>query len=222
MGEVVDLSLTLGGPRVSLVPGFPGLVKEAVHTHEKHGRSNTKVTMSIHMGTHVDCPYHFVPTGLTVDRMPLERYMGPGLLLDLRQVAREKTPISVQDVKGLGVREEEFTDTIAVFYTGWVERYYGTPKLYAENPYLGVDTARYLVERRVRAVAVDFSVDRIEPEARPGDCPIHRILLGNDIPLIENLVNLDKLVGRPFELWALPIKIYEGDGAATRAIALLR
>jgi len=43
--------------------------------------------------------------------------------------------------------------------------------------------------------------------------------LGQNIPLIENLVNLDKLIGRNFELWALPLKIKNGDGAATRAVA---
>ena len=68
---------------------------------------------------------------------------------------------------------------------------------------------------------VDFTVDKLPPGQPPqeGDCPIHRIVLPENIPLIENLTNLDKLVGREFELFALPIKIYKGDGAAARAVA---
>ena len=51
------------------------------------------------------------------------------------------------------------------------------------------------------------------------DFPVHRLLLGQNIPLIENLINLDQLVGREFELWALPLKLKSGDGTATRAVA---
>ena len=43
--------------------------------------------------------------------------------------------------------------------------------------------------------------------------------MGQSIPLIENLINLDQLVGREFELWALPTKLKGGDGAAARAVA---
>ena len=53
------------------------------------------------------------------------------------------------------------------------------------------------------------------------DFPVHRLLLGQGIPIIENLINLDQLVGHPFELWALPIKLKGGDGGAARAVARL-
>ena len=60
-----------------------------------------------------------------------------------------------------------------------------------------------------------------EPTPWPSikDFPVHRLHLGQNIPLIENLINLDKLVGKDFELWALPLKLQGGDGAATRAVA---
>jgi kynurenine formamidase len=59
------------------------------------------------------------------------------------------------------------------------------------------------------------------PQSTINDFPVHRLLLGQNIPLIENLINLEQLVGRSFELWALPIKLKGGDGAATRAVARL-
>lgn len=108
-----------------------------------------KLTLATHLGTPVDAPYHFDPDGETLENMPLERYMGPALLLDLRRVAKNRTPISVDDF------------------------------------------------------------------------PVHRLLLGQGIPIIENLINLDQLVGHPFELWALPIKLKGGDGGAARAVARL-
>ena len=84
MSEWVDLSLTLGGPRMSVVPGHPEVTFEPINTHKEHFRSNTYMKMSIHCGTHVDCPRHFVDGGTTIDEMPIERYMGPGVLADLR------------------------------------------------------------------------------------------------------------------------------------------
>jgi arylformamidase len=103
MVELIDLTLTLGSERVAPVPGLVGVSMEPLHIHETHARSNTKLTLATHLGTHVDAPYHFHPGGATIEDMPLEKYMGPAVLLDLRQVARRQTPISVEDLQGPGV-----------------------------------------------------------------------------------------------------------------------
>ena len=85
----------------------------------------------------------------------------------------------------------------------------------------GTDTAAYLADNGVNAVAVDFPIDKHPPTplSTINDFPVHRLLLGQGIPLIENLINLHLLVGEEFELWALPLKLKGGDGAATRAVA---
>ncbi len=221
MSEWVDLSLTLGGPRMSVVPGHPSVTFEPINTHKEHHRSNTLMSMSIHCGTHVDCPRHFVDGGTPIDEMPLERYMGRGVLADLRGKVSENEPVTLEVLKPFGWTPERIRDKIVVLYTGWVEKEFGTERSYVDNPYMAVEVAEYLVEAYVRAIAVDFTVDKLPPGQPPqaGDCPIHRIVLPKMIPLIENLVNLDKLVGKEFELYALPLKIYQGDGAATRAVA---
>jgi arylformamidase len=221
MAELIDLTLTLGSNRITPVPGLVGVTMEPLHTHETHARSNTKLTLSIHLGTHVDAPYHFHPDGITIENMPLEKYMGPALLLDLRRVARSRTPISAVDLWQEGGAPDALKDKIAVLFTGWAERESGGPRFYSQGPYLGVEGADYLARSGVNAVAVDFPIDQHPPtpQSTIKDFPVHRLLLGQNIPLIENLVNLDKLIGRNFELWALPLKIKNGDGAATRAVA---
>ena len=83
MTELIDLTLTFGSDRVVPVPGLVGACTSPLHTHEVHARSNTKLTMATHLGTHVDTPYHFHPDGSTVENIPLGKYMGPALLLDL-------------------------------------------------------------------------------------------------------------------------------------------
>ena len=221
MAELIDLTLTLGSERVAPVPGLVGVSTEPLHTHETHARSNTKLTLATHLGTHVDAPYHFHPGGVTIEDMPLEKYMGPAMLLDLRQVARRQASISVEDLRQAGGAAEALRDRIAVLFTGWSERESGQPCFYLQGPYLSTEGADYLAKAGVNAVAVDFPIDKHPPtpQSTINDFPVHRLLLGQSIPLIENLINLEQLVGRNFELWALPIKLKGGDGAATRAVA---
>ena len=221
MPKLIDLTLTLGSPRVSAVPGLIGVTMVPLQTHESHTRSNTKLTLATHIGTHVDAPYHFHPDGTTVDNMPLERYSGPALLLDLRQSSKSKTPISMEDLEHAGATPDAVKNTIAVIFTGWAHNESGNECFYSDGPYLSTEGAAYLSRSEVNAVAVDFPIDKHPPtpQSTMSDFPVHRLLLGLGIPLIENLINLDQLVGLDFELWALPLKLKDGDGAATRAVA---
>ncbi|MBI2871741.1 MAG: cyclase family protein [Chloroflexi bacterium] len=223
MSELVDLTLTLGGERMTPVPGLLGVEIEPVHVHERDYRSNSRISMSIHLGTHVDAPYHFVPGGATVDQVPLEQFTGTGILIDLRGRWRRRASIGPAELWGAGVGREQAMDRMAVLFTGWTASESGSTRLYTDNPFLSPEAARSLVEAKVRAVAVDFPVDQSPGDAPPSphQFPVHRILLGAGIPIIENLVNLDRLVGRQFELWALPLKIHRGNGGATRAVARL-
>ena len=221
MTELIDLTLTLGSDRVAPVPGLIGVCTEPLHTHESHARSNTKLTLATHIGTHVDAPYHFHADGVTVDNMPLERYMGPALLLDLRQTAQSLTPLSVADLLQAGGTPDAVRNQIVVLFTGWAAAESGGVRFYSQGPYLSNEGAAYLADNGVNAVAVDFPIDKhpATPQSTIHDFPVHRLLLGQGIPLIENLINLDQLAGREFELWALPIKLLDGDGAAARAVA---
>ena len=71
MKQIVDLTASFGPGKVSLVPGHPPVEYEMIHTHEKNHRTNAWISFSIHVGTHIDPPYHFKPTGKTIDELPL-------------------------------------------------------------------------------------------------------------------------------------------------------
>ena len=221
MAELIDLTLTLGSDRISLVPGLVPVETSSIQTHATHARSNQKLCLPTHIGTHVDAPYHFHRDGTTVENMPLDRYMGPALLLDLRGSAKGKTAISVDDLKRAGAEPNAVKGKITVLFTAWAENESGSARFYYDGPYLSTPGAQYLAGNDVNAVAVDFPIDKhpATPQSTLEDFPVHRLLLGKGIPLIENLINLNRLVGREFELWALPMKLLGGDGAATRAVA---
>ena len=110
MPKLIDLSLPLT-TNVTVVPGHPTLSFHPIHTHETHGRSNTEMHASIHTGTHCDPPYHFVPGGKTIDQMPLERFMGPAVKIDLRRKVKPRTGITIEDVRtSPGFREQDLKE----------------------------------------------------------------------------------------------------------------
>jgi len=186
---------------------------EPITTHERDGRSNTKVVFSIHTSTHIDSPQHFYADGTTIDEMPLDIFVGKAFLCDLRGIARPGQALSVADMKAGGMPEaEQLRGNRLVMYADWAApRWDGA--LYGGNPYLSEDLAHWFVDSGVAALAMDFSVDGAYPY------PCHQILLKAGIPLIENLVNLDQIPVPEFTLIALPLKIEGGDGAPARVLA---
>ncbi len=144
-----------------------------------------------HSGTHVDAPAHFIPGGKTVDEMPLERFVGKGMLVDVRngngQVRLEEIP------------DEGYFGRIVLFLTGGRE--------------LSPEVALFLVAEGAKAVGTDaMSI---------GDDAVHRILLSEDVPIFENLTNLEVLLDMEFTFMAFPLKIEGGSGSPVRAVAFL-
>ena len=161
-----------------------GVETSPLMTHETHARSNQKLCLATHIGTHVDAPYHFVPGAATVDEMPLEKYMGPAILIDLRDAALGLEPLTIEQVQAAGGVPGALPGKIAVLFTAWAENESGGPRFYGHGPYLGTDTAAYLADNGVNAVAVDFPIDKHPPtpQSTIHDFPVHRLLLGQGIP----------------------------------------
>jgi kynurenine formamidase len=198
----------------------PRVCLEPIHVHARDGRSNSKLSFWTHMGTHIDPPYHFVADGMTIDELPLERVTGTAVRIDLRPVARERTVITAADVEQQGYHKSDVTGRIGVLQSGWTERKFGTPEYTTDYPWYDASVAEWLVDARAKAVVVDTYIDHVDAP-RPGDCPCHRLLLANGIPIIENIVNLEQIAAREFTMYALPMKLYRGDGGQARVIALL-
>jgi len=217
----VDLTIPWG-PEVEPVPGHPHIFYVQIHHHELHGLSTGFATFSIHTGTHVDAPYHFIPDGLTMDQVPLEWLCGPAILVDLRPYARPRHPFTVQQLEAAVGDPNELRDRRAVLWSGWAQDHWHDPSFYRDHPYLSTEAARWLVERGVRAVAVDFAVDGGSPEPGQPRYPVHRILLGANVCLIENLINLDRIGQRTFTLVAMPVPVKGGNGGPARVAALVQ
>lgn len=187
-----------------------------------------------HGGTHFDAPLHFNGEGKTVEQIPLEQLMGPGVVVDVseRALADRDYLVSVDDLLEWESRYGEMPDgAILLLHTGYA-RFWPDPLTYTGTtlkgpeavaalrfPGLSPEAAQWLVDNRhIHAVGLDTpSIDY----GQSSDFLAHRILLGHQLTVYENLTRLDELPPAGSFIIALPMKIKGGSGAPLRIIAMI-
>jgi kynurenine formamidase len=214
--DVVDLSVAVG-PVTQVYPGDP-IVEFAVHsTIERDGFNLLSVHLGSQTGTHVDAPYHFVGGAPPIDRVPLRRFVGTGVIVDATDLGPRGriTWRHVEPAAHLLV-----PDAIVLLKTGW-SAHYGTPA-YFDNPFLDADVCRRLIDAGVRTVGIDAgNIDETPDPAHPGEgFPVHHLIAGVEGIICENLTNLAAVdFDAPF-VSLLPIALVGADGAPVRAVAM--
>lgn len=188
---------------------------------------------SEHGGTHIDAPVHFAKGHASVDQIPLEQLTGDAIVVDVAEACARDADyrVTTADFTTWESRNGAIAPgTIVLLRTGfssrWPDaaRYLGTtergPGAVAKLHFPGLhpDAARWLIDRRIKAVGLDTaSIDYGQSTA----FETHRLLYERDIPAFENLTNLDRLPARGAFIVALPMKIKGGTGAPLRAIAFV-
>jgi kynurenine formamidase len=215
---IIDLSAEIAHKMLIYpTPYLPAVEVVSAASHAETARSVQRVTFGTHISTHVDAPFHTLPQGLTVDRIPLDLLCGPALRLGLR-LDPDKSPIEARHFKPHEARLKGCERL--VLHTGWMEKTWGRQEYFTEGPYLGPSAAEYLVERGIRLLALDVpNVDRFEDTKVGVPAPRHRTLLENGVIIVENMFNLGAVPCDEFRLYVLPLKLTGGDGCPCRAIA---
>jgi kynurenine formamidase len=185
-----------------------------------------------HGGTHLDAPVHFAEGGAAADQVPLDRLMGPAVIIDVsaRAAADADYRLTAADVQAWEGRHGAVpAASIVLLRTGWSARWPDARRYLGDDtpgdasrlhfPAYGAEAARLLVEtRKVAALGVDTASIDHGPSK---DFIVHRIANGAGVPGLENLTNLDQLPETGAAIIALPMKIAGGSGGPLRAIALL-
>ncbi len=206
MGRIYDITVTITN-NLPVWPGDPEVRLERISKIEEGESANvSRVSMSVHSGTHMDAPYHFVPQGKTIDVLPIEALIGPAQVVVVqdrvgvitRQVVRE---CGVQ----AGVERVLFKTRNSQFWPGKEFR----------TDFVGVDEggAEALVELKLRLVGIDYL--SIAPYHESG--PAHNILLRSEIAILEGC-DLTQVKPGLYTLIALPTKFGGADGAPVRAV----
>jgi kynurenine formamidase len=191
-----------------------------------------QVVLSEHAGTHMDAPIHFAQGQDGIDQIPVERLMGPLVVIDARLAVTDDRDyrLSLGDIHRWEARHGTIpAGAIVMMLTGWGaywkdrERYFGTatPDLPTTLHFPGFspEVAEFLVaERRIHGVGIDTpSIDHGPSQ----NFEVHRIVNGAGLYGLENVARLDEIPPSGCRLLALPMKIAGGTGAPVRIIAIL-
>jgi arylformamidase len=199
---VYDLTRGPIGPGTPVYPGDPRFEAEAYATPERDGYYARRVCMPEHIGTHIDAPAHFAQGGDTVDRLGLGRLVAPGLALQLPGGDDPAGPGDLGEaLGGCGLGAGALRGRWLLLRTG------------------GRRLTREAAEMLLDAGVLGLGVDTESPDEEP--YPVHRVLLGAGVPILENLDIPVELVCRGFLLVAAPLPLEEGSGAPARVYALL-
>src|SRR3989338_250627 len=198
--KFIDLSVVVNY-KAPFYPGDPPIKIEPAGVFAKDGYNDHLVSIGTHVGTHMDAPLHMIDGGKTLDQISIDQFIGRGRLVE---------GLDMEAVKQAGIE----AGNIVLFHTGMIEKY-KDEAYFTGYPEISEEVANYLVEKRVKIVGVDMC----SPDHPP--FKIHKILLGSGVLIIENLTNLDKLIGKEFKVYALPIK-FALDGAPARVIAQIK
>lgn len=201
----VSLSITTDLPTW---PGDPGVKLEKVSQIEDGELVNlTHLSTSVHVGTHVDAPNHFLRNGETVEKIPLDLMVGPARVIEILT----EQAITADDLRSAGVSGKDRRLVIKTPNSALWER--GIKEFQEDFIALAEDAASYLVEAGLEVIGVDYLsvAPFIDPE------PTHRILLEAGILIIEGL-DLSRIEPGPYKLLCLPLKIVGSDGAPARVL----
>lgn len=159
-------------------------------------------TMS-HIGSHVEAPSHYNPSLLDVSMLPVTKFFGEGTCVDLTYKLKGEG-ITIEDLEG----HVQNGDVVLLHARNFDKQ---------DRPYISSGLAEWMVDH-IKLLGIDSTVSL---EESPKLLLSHKNLLGNSIPIVEGLTNLDKIVGKRFVFIGLPWNVKGLDSSPIRAIALL-
>jgi arylformamidase len=193
------------------MPIFPGMsqpILERLFIINTHGYAETLINFLSHTGTHMDAPAHMLENGKTLDAYDVSSFIGNARVIDVQA----KLTIELTDIRA--IENEQTHIDYLLLYTGW-SNFWGNDAYFRGFPVLSAEAAIWLANRGIKGIGLDcISADASESK----DFPIHHILLEKDKLIVENLKNLNKLIGRTFMFATLPLKFSNSDGSPVRAI----
>jgi len=199
----IDLTISLD-ENTPVYPGNPKPKITQFSTIETKGYNEKKLIITSHTGTHIDAPRHMIHSGKTLTDYPIDKFIGNAIVLDVtgqKEIHEDTSQIQKDD--------------IVFFYTGQ-SKYIDNPKYFENNPVISKETAQELIDKQIKIIGLDSFTPDNEPFA------IHKMLFKKDILIIENLVNLEKLVNKRFTCYILPLNILEADGAPCRVVVKIK
>lgn len=208
MSRIYDISVPIRSGGL-VYPGNPEIEITLQQAVAKGAGANVSfVRFGSHTGTHADAARHFFDDGQTVDKIPLERLIGPALLLSFSD--------DVRAVGAADLRKHDLKGRKRILLRTRNSALLSQREFARDYTYLAPDGAQYLVDNGVELVGIDYlSIEQFHS----GHHQTHRTLLERSVVILEGL---DLSVPAPgeYELICLPLRIEGCDGAPARAVLI--
>lgn len=189
------------------MPVYPGDdAPELVQTTyvERDGLGLFRIATGMHVGTHIDAPLHMIAGGKKICEYSAEKFIGPGHLIDVRG----KEIVGPEVLANANIAAGDI-----VLFRSDFDKQYGEEAYFTKYPEISRECAELLIERGVSMIGLDWA----SPDRMPYET--HKLLLGKDILIIENLTNFEKLPARgQFCVLAFPLRL-DTEAAPARVIA---
>lgn len=210
--KIYDISLTIS-PNLPVWPGDPPIELERIESMDEGAHANvSRLNAGVHVGTHVDAPHHFLNDGRTIEQLPLDVLTGPCYVT---QMPDGIEAINAEALEGMSLP----SGTTRILFGTSNSKLWSRGETEFQEDFVAVteDGAEWLVGRGIQLVGVDY----LSVAPFSDSVPTHRILLQAGIVVIEGL-NLSAVPRGFYELYCLPLKLLDSDGAPARAILIQR
>ncbi|HJP61188.1 MAG TPA: cyclase family protein [Gemmatimonadaceae bacterium] len=208
MSRIYDVSVPIrtGG---LVYPGNPEITIELQQAVAKGASANVSfIRFGSHTGTHADAARHFFDDGQPVDRIPLERLIGPATLVAF--------PDDVRSVTADHLRSANLKASKRVLIRTRNSALLSQREFVPDYTFLSPDGAQYLVDQGVELVGVDYlSIEQFHS----GHHRTHRTLLERSVVIVEGL-DLSEPPPGQYQFICLPLRLEGCDGAPARAVLI--
>ncbi len=156
-----------------------------------------KIEMVANTGTYVDSPFHRYAHGKDLAALPLQS------LANLECLVARVPRTAQREIDRLALTAEEVRGRAVLVHTGW-DRHWRTDQYFDGHPFLTGELAQWLFTAGAVLVGIDsYNIDCVDT----GERPVHSILLGKEIPIVEHLCGLESLPDRGSRFFAVPPKV---------------
>ena len=216
MAKLIDLSVAVNSNTLS-PPSTNIRVEITPHRRGPGFWQVSSVNQGLHTGAHIDSPLHVFKDGVTTAEISLEQVIGEAVTIDLSFVGANHR-ITVDDLKRGGADKVKKGD-IVLLRTDWTDKMYGKwPEYFTQSPFFPPESAEWLVAKGPKSIGFDFFEEYCArlPDFTSEDFPMHRVILGAGIVIMEGITNLGALPRRRVPFYAPFYKIEGTEGAPAR------
>jgi arylformamidase len=219
MQNLIDLSVSVNANTLS-PPSTNIRVEITPHRRGPGFWQVSSVNQGLHTGAHIDSPLHVFKDGITTAEISLDQVIGEAISIDL-SFAGANHKITIDDLKRGGADRVKKND-IVLLRTDWTDKMYGKwPDYFTQSPFFPPESAEWLVAKGPKSIGFDFFEEYCArlPDFTSEDFPMHRVILGAGIVIMEGITNLGALPRRRVAFYAPFYKIEGTEGAPARFFA---